>query len=350
MEIQKPLSAKKMGDLLLIVSLVVCGFFIWKLPGWIFTSSTQTQIHAINEVRMTMTIVFIGLMLTGGLILLLRRLAWIEKYFAATKESLLTDRFSKAVEQLGTYKLEVQIGGIFTLERIAQESEQNHWIIMEVLTAYVRENAQWNPSLIHAKGEVDEIKEPAKYSKGATDIQAVMTVIGRRSWTDQELLQGKILNLRKTNLEYVDLRGANLRFANLRGVNLEGANLMDADLTGAFLGEANLKNANLSKTNLTETMFIGADLSGTNLKGSVIESTSFAKANLKGAQLVEAVITSANFTSANLEEANLGGVALNQANLTNTRLKHLKYDYGTNFPDWLTEDKRDELSMEFRPV
>ncbi|MFN7523786.1 MAG: hypothetical protein ACK5RD_11680, partial [Aphanizomenon sp.] len=53
----------------------------------------------------------------------------------------ITERFSKAIEQLGSDKPEVILGGIYTLERIARDSKPDQWTIMEVLTAFVRQNA-----------------------------------------------------------------------------------------------------------------------------------------------------------------------------------------------------------------
>ncbi|WP_062294251.1 hypothetical protein [Nostoc piscinale] len=35
----------------------------------------------------------------------------------------------------------MRLGAIYTLERIAKDSAKDHWTIMEVLTAFVRENA-----------------------------------------------------------------------------------------------------------------------------------------------------------------------------------------------------------------
>jgi hypothetical protein len=66
-----------------------------------------------------------------------------------TKEGQVTERFTKAIQQLGATddkgkpKLELRLGGIYALERIARDSERDHWPIMEILTAYVREHAQW---------------------------------------------------------------------------------------------------------------------------------------------------------------------------------------------------------------
>lgn len=53
----------------------------------------------------------------------------------ASQERNLTDLFTKAIEQLGNKEsLEVRLGGIYALERIARESAKDHWPIMEVLT------------------------------------------------------------------------------------------------------------------------------------------------------------------------------------------------------------------------
>ena len=60
----------------------------------------------------------------------------------------MTDRFTKAIEQLGSDKLDVRIGGIYALERIARDSAKDHPTVMEVLTAFIREHSRepWPPS------------------------------------------------------------------------------------------------------------------------------------------------------------------------------------------------------------
>src|SRR5690349_5878609 len=61
----------------------------------------------------------------------------------ADRQRRITESFSKAVEQLGNDKLELRIGGIYTLERISKESPDDYWTVMETLTAFVRERARW---------------------------------------------------------------------------------------------------------------------------------------------------------------------------------------------------------------
>src|SRR5712691_8827678 len=65
------------------------------------------------------------------------------------REAQITNRFTQAIGQLGAElkdgrpNLEVRLGGIYALERIARDSPRDHWTIMEILTAYVRQNAPW---------------------------------------------------------------------------------------------------------------------------------------------------------------------------------------------------------------
>ena len=156
-----------------------------------------------------------------------------EKSASVAQEGHLTEGFDRAIEKLGADNLTIRLGGISALERIAKDSEKDHGRIMEVLTAYVREKApRQYPSA------VDELP---------TDIQAILTVIGRRKTTGNNRGNAR-LNLSKTqladailpnaNLSQVDLIQANLRWANLKGADLEGADLEGAVLTDVDLTDA----------------------------------------------------------------------------------------------------------------
>ena len=64
-----------------------------------------------------------------------------------TEQGQVTDRYTRAVEQIGSDKLDVRIGGIYALERVARDSNRDHPSVMEVLTAFVREisHEPWRP-------------------------------------------------------------------------------------------------------------------------------------------------------------------------------------------------------------
>jgi hypothetical protein len=68
---------------------------------------------------------------------------WQRRTYELTEQGQVTDRYTKAVEQLGSYnKLDVRIGGIYALERVAHDSPRDHPTVMEVLAAFVREHSR----------------------------------------------------------------------------------------------------------------------------------------------------------------------------------------------------------------
>jgi hypothetical protein len=136
---------------------------------------------------------------------------------------------------LGSEKVVIRLGGIYALEGVMNNSDQYHQPVLEALTAFVRENAKLPPP--------KELLEPP------TDIQAALTVIGRRV-AGQGDVDLSFANLSGANLTNADLSGANLTGATLTGANLTGADLTRADLTRANLSDADLTRANLTNFNL----------------------------------------------------------------------------------------------------
>jgi hypothetical protein len=61
--------------------------------------------------------------------------------FRVSREGQATDRYTKAITQLGDDKPDVRIGGIYALERVARDSKKDHPAVMEVLAAFVREHS-----------------------------------------------------------------------------------------------------------------------------------------------------------------------------------------------------------------
>jgi hypothetical protein len=167
------------------------------------------------------------------------QLANAQEELRLTRQGQITERFTRAIDQLGNESLEIRLGGIYALERIARESEEDHWPIMEVLTAYVRQHAlRWLPEEEREDTEDAGVeKRPVVEPVGGVpptfdpDIQAIMTVLRRRT---RSLSHGEPepLDLHKTNLFRVNLFNANLRGAFLAGAFLAGADLRRADLGG----------------------------------------------------------------------------------------------------------------------
>jgi|GEM_PF-572720 len=243
-------------------------------------------------------------------------------------ERLITERFSKAVEQLGSDKIETRLGGIYALERISKDSEKDYWTIIEILTAFVREHAKLPPEksvkpitlknalTTEAKDTADKTQAPTQAEKERqtlsppTDIQAVLTVLSRRAHTPFN-------TMRKDDTTYISFGKFQISSVNLPQVNLQYANLFNAylqyaNLTKSHLQYANLHYANLENTNLYYANFSGADLQDANLSG----------ANLSGANLSGADLKYTDLRDADLQDTNLGCLEIGHkicTNLNNTK-------------------------------
>lgn len=59
----------------------------------------------------------------------------------------MTDRYTKAIDQLRSDKLDERIGGIYALDRVARDSFTDHPTAIDVVAAFIREHlqAQWSP-------------------------------------------------------------------------------------------------------------------------------------------------------------------------------------------------------------
>jgi uncharacterized protein YjbI with pentapeptide repeats len=86
-----------------------------------------------------------------------------------------------------------------------------------------------------------------------TDIQAALTVIGRRA--------------------------AGLGFVDLFGADIDGANFWGANLSGAFLSDAKLSHADLQGANLYGANFYGAKLDGANLSDAIMDGVNVSATN-----------------------------------------------------------------------
>ena len=249
----------------------------------------------------------VGQALGGVAVLLGTGLAYLQfsQQQRSSHDLLISNQVSKGFEQLGSEKLVIRLGGIYALEGVMNNSDEYHGPVLEALTAFVRNGARANTT-----------------PTPQTDIQAALTVIGRRSQRKGDPLS---LDLTGAYLANVDLIVAALSEARLTGANLVGANLGAADLTvakltGANLARADLDTAFLTGADLTGADLSGADLSGANLTIAFLRNTNLGHANLRGAILTRASLEGANLTGASLVGADLTGAILTGAILTGTIL------------------------------
>ena len=254
-----------------IIGIIIL-FCIWIIPSAFISPETANSLDfkelsiIKNDYRKLLLQFFGGIIILYGLYLTYRRIKALENNVIIATESQITERFSKAIEHLGNDKLEIRLGGIYALERIARDSLKDHFAIMEILTAYVRENVRLKekeklqPS--KEKSEKEQIDELLTFRvvKPPTDIEAVLTIIGRRNWINEEKKKDFNLDLGRTDLEGAYLAKGNFENTLFWEANLRKANLNESNFSGSLLMRANLEGSFVHNTNFTETDFCRTNL------------------------------------------------------------------------------------------
>lgn len=277
---------------------------LWKLPQWQAESRrgqgvTEKELFDVeNSARATLGQLIGTATLLAGLFFAWQQLGNTGQTLRVGEQGQITERFTRAVDQLGSDDVTIRLGGIYALERIARDSRRDAEPVMEVLTAYVRNQTPLVPIVAASPAAT-----PTGARAGpAVDVQAVLSVISRRTTVEGET---HCLDLSSTNLAGADLAGANLTNLCLRGADLSGANLAAANLTGSDLILADLHDANLD---------------GARLNSVTLSKANLARANLHRADLTGARLDSANLGSAQLEETTLHNTVLIRADLSRALL------------------------------
>ena len=222
---------------------------------------------------------------------------------------------------LGSEVLSVRLGGIYALQRLAEEHpEQYHLQIMELLCAFVRFPTGDTQMEFHF--ELDE-EQDERTPILRPDVQDTMRFLGSRSQEGIRLERraGIRLYLRDANVSNLQTVDANLSRAWLTNANLSNTVLTSADLSGARLRQANLsksrlQNANLTRASINDANLSSARLSRANLSYAFLYRTNLSYAFLLRTNLANTRFRFADFSNANFAGANLIGADLEGANLT----------------------------------
>lgn len=209
-----------------------------------------------------------------------------------TQEGQVTDRFLRAVDQLGNKdKIELRLGAIYSLERIARASDTDYWPIIELMCAFLRSNAPISVESAVA-GTPKNPRPIEKKGEGREDIQAAITMIGRRQKPverdEPTAIYLASVDLRNLHLEQANLAGAILWFSSFEGAVLWGANLREARSTAASFQDANLTEARLENAVFSATNMKGADLTRAHLEGAYMtDAEGITLQQLEGAYIDE---------------------------------------------------------------
>lgn len=166
-------------------------------------------------------------------------------------EAQITDRYARAVEQLGSSDTAVRLGALYALERLAHDSPNDRDTIYDVICAYIRHHSiqrdeYQRPVLDDVEGLIVPVDGRAVDYRAALDI-----VLREREPREYEVpqlrdLTGAVVNDRtivRTPLTEMDLSGATLTHVtfeecSLDRVNFHGADLEKVEFDDTLLGPA----------------------------------------------------------------------------------------------------------------
>ena len=244
-----------------------------------------------------------------------------EREATTAEQGLITDRLNKATKNLGTKDgvepvLEIRLGALQELERVAQDSIRHHISVMEILCAYIRINSKLDNSI--------DAKESLR-----ADIGVAINIIARRDkWLDGK----KRIEMEQSQKYRLDLRNCDLHGIILENANLSYANFSRTNLSNATFFNSNLNYANLNESNMENLSFMAVKLNNANLKDS----------RLMGADLFGVELNNANIRNANMTYISTNGAKFNDADLYNASLNEAYILYsefkGADFGEVETEE------------
>ncbi|WP_405111178.1 pentapeptide repeat-containing protein [Phaeobacter sp. BS52] len=280
---------------------------IWEIVQGVFWRSTEgdkTHDGRFALVRLTAITATTGAVIAFPMTLIKVKLT--RDANETTVQGQITDRINKAVEGLGTEKtvkrqrhdqdgnptyekdtkgssdyskpvfvetsepnLEVRIGSIFALERIARESPDFHIQVMGLLCTYIRLNSPVTGAakLSFYNRDAENSAHHGDESSGQCpslriDIQTALDALGRRS---------------ETNIRTQEA------FANFK-LRLNGCNLQGAQITGNW-NRADLSDSALEQASFSNASFVETDFRRSRLSKLAMAECSFENAKIERAEL-----------------------------------------------------------------
>ncbi len=285
--------------------------------------SDKDRLDAESAVRASLIQVFGGIAVVCGFYFTARSLL-------LTREGHITDRYAKAIEQIGNQSLDVRIGGVYALERLARDSAVDRETILEVLTAFIREHTRTGPQQPSA--------EPV-----CADVQAAIVVLARRKNVERE---SKPLDFYHSGLNHAnfvdgDFRNAwfyycRLDHAIFSGAALNGAALSFCRANGMAFTGCTARNANFVNAVYTNGWFLHADLTNTDFYGCDLSGSDFGRRYAEDGvpPCPPAILANARLAKAKVTKTNLRGVDLRTVRgLTKQQLAEAITDANTLLPE-----------------
>lgn len=309
-----------------VAAIVMAGVVLWLVPTLLIDPLNlvgMTRADAENNIRTALIGFLVAIGAAGSLI-------YTARTYSLSRESQVTDRFTKAIEQLGHASLGVRLGGLYALSRIARDSSRDAPAVVSVMCQYARaESRRPTTPLQQLTGS---LKQRRSLRQLPQSIDPASGIFGMDIRADilEAVSEAALLSQKLPPLS-LQLTGIRLDGAHLGGMIAYEAALDGSSMRQAVLSGADLRQSWIRYSQLQGSWFVEAKLQGAVFSYSRLEGADFRWSHLEGAMFYGASLTDANFDGAYLAGADLRGAK----GLTATQLEKAILDSETLLPQSL---------------
>jgi hypothetical protein len=273
--------------------------YVW---FWLLANSSETR-----DLLIAFAAACVGPYLLYRAFTARRLVAAQQRTAEATELGKSAEIMAEAFKGLGGREIQIRVGAIYTLERHARDRPSDQGPIVQTLAAFVRERCPAPvPKLV--AGVYENPPPEAIYVAPVTDIQAAVTVLGRRERANDP--PGTRLSLAAVNLSGYDLSDG-----DFTGTSFKGAYLCASNFAGAKLARADFQLAMLESAD-----FYGAKAAEASFSAAYCGQARFAHSDLSGASFIESDLREADFTGAKTSGANMQAAVIDGARLDRNRI------------------------------
>lgn len=191
---------------------------------------------------------------------------FVDEYITVTG-STKKDVVSKTVPNI-----EIRLGGIYALEKIAKDHKSLHMPVMEILCSYVRQNAE--NSDFDNQNESDEKSEKSEIIKKLIriDVQAAVSVIGRRNMS---IIDEEIIGDGRKDISFEDDVRFDLSNCRFTGLNMKGLTFSRANFERSVFVDSNFDDAYFDRTNFSKSEFKNVTMQNIKVNGCKLDESRF---------------------------------------------------------------------------
>lgn len=350
--------ASAIGALLLSALFSVGIYLIWSLVSRVVSGGSDT-VPAASAALTAIAAIFGAAFLTWRTVVAHWQARASLAQVSIARESHYTTLFTKAVEQLGATRdvkrraiddgdnpptlydytetepnLEVRLGAIYALERIAKDSERDRAPILEVFCSYVR-NPQNCGNAVELKDIPDDQIKFREWKNQLhpprIDIKACIRILSG------ELAANQNGDLSRSNLQnhiFIDgalagtnFDGSNLGASSFNNFNVDNSRFNRAIIVAVTFQNCLIRNADLDEARFSHVRFEACHLTSsqahrTQFSTSIVQSSDWQNASFESSRFSSVIFVNSNLPGASFRDGVLDSVQFVQATLNFASFKN----------------------------